>query len=477
MRVFSVALSLILCVSTSTFGFEKALEKTLSASRYKNTDVSIIVEKLSPTQNHTLYSLNPQLPLIPASILKLLVSAASLDFFGSQLTFPTEIYADSYPLKGVIHGDVYIVGKGDPGLKDIHLEKAVTELIEKGVHTINGNIVYDDSFFDSEPPKEPPSARYYYTPPSALNLDYNSVDFQIVENSDLNIREKTEMSYVQLMTKNSEIMLLQKPYQPSITFKETSQGDVYTLQGKVSLVDQKNYYLKCLVSRPGLFVASRFKDHCKIKGISVKGVRSGAATKQGIHLHTITSQTVSDLLTELNKKSNNMVAEVLTKNLGAYFDSRPGTKKKGLKILSEYLSEITTSEFTLDDGSGLSKKNRLSGKNVMDLLSYIYKNKEMYEILLDCLIDYKVDAYYSSYIPPENVEIRLKTGTLSRSGVNASAGYITLKGSSDSYAFVILANKEDSPFITYTGTLTTPILKAIVESIKDQHGSFVTSSL
>ena len=73
-----------------------------------------------------------------------------------------------------------------------------------------------------------------------------------------------------------------------------------------------------------------------------------------------------------------MVAEVLTKNLGAYFDSRPGTKKKGLKILSAYLSEITTSEFTLDDGSGLSKKNRLSGKNVMDLLSYIYKNKEMY---------------------------------------------------------------------------------------------------
>jgi D-alanyl-D-alanine carboxypeptidase/D-alanyl-D-alanine-endopeptidase (penicillin-binding protein 4) len=396
--------------------------------------------------------------------MKTLLSACVLEYFGNDYQFKTHILSTTLPHKGVLNGDIYLVGRGDPGLMKQDLLDAAKQLKELGIQEIKGNLIYDTTFLDSEPPRYSPSARFYYTPPSALNVNFNTIEYHIKENKNgtptLGLKHWT--AYADLNHIKGSIVSSNKAFRPKVTYAAQHHGDRYTINGDVSTEDEKNFYLKFGVSRPGLLTATLFKESLRTHGIRVGEIIQGKSPHYGITLHIITTDTLKHLVYQLNQDSNNLIAEVLNKNLGAYFVSPPGTREKGLALMERYIEAIVKNDITIRDSSGLSIENRLTSEDMSKLLQYAYLNESMREAFMATLVRQGFHPLHSEFSPPEHLDVRLKTGTLSMTGVNTVAGYIMNKETDDVYVFAILTNRETPGKRTFTGTLTNPILENIL---------------
>ena len=455
----------LFCISTALIASNEiatTVDTVLERKKYKDVSVSIALSKLENGSFAELYSHNKNTELIPASLMKMLLSACVLEYFGNEYKFKTHILTDTLPHKGIINGDVYLVGRGDPGLTQQDLLDAAKELKQQGITEIKGNLIYDTTFLDSEPPRYSPSARFYYTPPSALNINYNTIEYIIKQDPEPKLSLKHWTSYATVTQVNGTVVSSNSAFRPKVTYAEFPHGDTYTIDGDISTEDEKNFYLKFGASRPGLLTATIFKESLRTHGIRVGDVVQGKGPHYGITLHTVTTDTLKHLVYILNQESNNLIAEVLNKNLGAYFDSPPGTREKGLSILESYIKTIVNREITIKDSSVLSTLNKLSAQDIVTLLQKTYLNDKLKDAFIATLVQQGFHPLHSEFEPPEHLDVRLKTGTLSQTGVNTVAGYITNKNTQDVYVFTILANRNTPGKRTFTGTLTNPILENII---------------
>jgi len=124
-----------------------------------------------------IYSYNPDAKLIPASVTKLVTAAIALKYLGTDFKFKTILYTDDQNIKdGVINGNLYLKGYGDPDLNSSDIIYLAKQLKEKNITSITGNIIYDQSYLDddyySRSQSNDTDLRYWpYV--SALNLDKN----------------------------------------------------------------------------------------------------------------------------------------------------------------------------------------------------------------------------------------------------------------------------------------------------------------
>ena len=98
----------------------------------------------------TIYSHNPTKKFIPASNMKLITMAAALHYLGPNYRFETRLLVDGPIVDGVVKGNVYIQGSGDPALTDGALEEITAAVARSGMREIDGNLILDDSFFDDQ---------------------------------------------------------------------------------------------------------------------------------------------------------------------------------------------------------------------------------------------------------------------------------------------------------------------------------------
>lgn len=115
-----------------------------------NSGIKISVKVVHADYNRVLYELNPEEPMIPASITKLITSSAAFAKLGSNYNIETKVFTDDANIKdGVIDGNLYLKGYGDPDLNSGDISTLAAEVNKKGIKQITGNIVADDSFFDN----------------------------------------------------------------------------------------------------------------------------------------------------------------------------------------------------------------------------------------------------------------------------------------------------------------------------------------
>ena len=200
------------------------------------------------------------------------------------------------------------------------------------------------------------------------------------------------------------------------------------------------------------------------KGISVTGeVISGKVPSDAQVVAKHLSPPLADIIKLMNKPSDNWIAELLFKTIGAEIIGKPGTWKKGRQVVSEYLSEIMDEPpgHRFVDGSGLSRYNLLNAELLTDLLLYMYQNFELMPEYLSSLPIAGVDGTLRNRMQGVSAEktLRAKTGTLS--GVSALAGY-TITADDEVLAFGILISH-------YIG------LPALGRSIQDKIGNYLTN--
>ena len=198
-------------------------------------------------------------------------------------------------------------------------------------------------------------------------------------------------------------------------------------------------------------------------GINVTGeVVSGTVPSDAKVIAKHLSPPLADILKRMNKPSDNWIAELIFKTIGAEVIGEPGTWQKGRQAVTEFLSEIMgdPSPYRFVDGSGLSRYNLLNAELLTDLLVHTYQNFALMPEFLASLPIAGVDGTLKNRMQGMYAEkvLRAKTGTLS--GVSALAGY-TVTADDEVFAFGILISH-------YVGS------PALARGIQDKIGDYLT---
>lgn len=433
--------------------FQTRLKQIQAQKKFKNARLGIAVADL--VTGKILLQQREQENFMPASTLKLLLSAAAIETYAFEHLFPVAIGCETAPQNGTLAGSIFIKGTGAPTILLDSLKQAVQRLQKQGLRVITGNLVYDDFAFQKQSPRYPPFARDRWAAGGALVLNSNRIALQIVQRQpELKLKKFPDTRYAQIEA-NLKFSDSNKPSSPDMRYEVLPNGDRFTLKGTVTRWTERINYLAVGATRPGLYFATVLQELLAAAGIQLQGkIVRGRTPENLVELTTVFSPPLKTLLLEMNTTSDNIIAENLFWKIGLDALGAPVNARKAGKGLQKFVSQITApGDFHCADGSGLSPANKISPETFIHLLIHFHENTP--EVL--------------RVLPREPVstakfDVRGKSGTLSVRGINALAGYILPKFGSP-LAFVILAHRNPNPTKLWSGTLTHPVMAALLESI------------
>ena len=370
---------------------------------------------------------------VPASNFKLLVSATSLDKLGPDYRFKTEVYTSGdRTADGILKGDVILVGRGNPIFKLEELQLMADKL--KGMKTIEGNIVADDSWFDDVRlgwgwnwDDEP----YYYSAQlSALCLNKNVVDVYVRPGVKVGARPAFEWTREpRILNVQNESTTGKAGSEKTLSVDRLRGRNVIRITGSIPLGYKPSGPEEAItVEDPALFAATVLREMLQRAGVEVKGKAVRGLKPEGASLAAFhESVSLREMLPLLNKPSDNLIAETLLKTLGAEFKGR-GSSSKGADVEMEFLKQagLDMTAISIVDGSGLARMNYISPHNLATLLAYMYRHKDS-KLYIDSLPIAGVDGTLRSRMKDTAAagNCHAKTGYISR--VRTLSGYVTSK--------------------------------------------------
>ena len=441
------------------------IQDRLSSSAYRDIKVGVLIKKLDPSgEGPIAYALNPNDGFIPASTTKVLLSAFALSKLGSDFQIQTPVFLKGRQRGAVFHGRLYLVGRGDAYFGREQLSQISSHLQARGIKEIRGGIAYDSTYFKGTSMGNSGNARHYYAPSAALSYEFNWINLR-PQNKELVPENNT--SYAKIIHQGRYINDPKTAHRPQLWFRKDANVDVYHIKGDASRADYLNDYLRVLVSRPGLYCAQQLRQQLKANGIQVTGpIRAEAAPRLFRQYLPVSGTPLQKMLVELNHNSNNVLAKNLTSVIASKSILGPASPQVGVKMAQKYWRRkagIKDPNFKLDDLVGLSVSNQVSPAQFSKILSYIYGNSYLHGPLINALPQLGHDAALSYLRPKPHQKVRLKTGTLSATGVNALVGYIENEEQQTAYSVVILMNRRQSTGRRmYKGQFSHPLLADIL---------------
>jgi D-alanyl-D-alanine carboxypeptidase/D-alanyl-D-alanine-endopeptidase (penicillin-binding protein 4) len=400
----------------------------------------ILIKNLQ--SGEVLYSLNSDKFFIPASNVKLLVTAASLLKFGSNFSLKTPIYlnGNSPNLDSLI-----IQGKGDPSLKTEDLQDLLKQLKEQDVSSIN-TLVIDDSYFPEFPINnswEWSDLLTYYAPSiNSLILNENAVILTILPTK---IGNSVQLSWSDEIAANqweidNQAFTSSGNSLSNITINEVLGKPTLAIRGSLPL-DSKPDVWGLSILDPANYFALSLQKLLLAEGIKVDNVRviksSDNSYEIGDRVIFIKSDNLSQLITETNQNSNNLFAESLLKILQVEF--------KNDRIVNEILNSlgVNPDTFILADGSGLSRQNLVTPEALVNTLRLMLLTLDSGSYK-ESLAIAGVNGTLKNRFQDTNVvgNMRGKTGSLS--GVSALSGYLE-RESFPLLVFSIIINNTQQP--------------------------------
>ena len=320
-------------------------------------------------RNKTLYSVHSDRLFAPASNVKLLTTAMALKRLGPDYRFKTGLYATT-PVGGeILGGDIYIKGFGDPNLVSEQMWLLVKELKNLPLRKVHGDIIADESFFDNnlrvKTWNKKGGVEAYNAPLGALSFNFNTVTVHITPGEKPGDRPVVVVDpNIEFIQVDNRARTVSKSKRSRLIVNRIDRGghNEITISGVISVNHlRETYYLN--ITKPVYYAARVFKEYLRQVGIEVTGkVRVGFIPEGAYELSSHSSMPLSLILRGLNKFSNNFIAEQILKTIGAEIYGPPGTTLNGLRAMDEYMQSLKykPEEFSILDGSGLSRQNRLS---------------------------------------------------------------------------------------------------------------------
>lgn len=439
------------------------MSKILADTRLQGTTTSVSIRNAA--SGEILYSHLGDTRVHPASVMKLLTGAAALETLGQNYTFKTELFTDGVITDGVLTGNLFLKGQGDPTLTMKDLNAFAVKLKAKGIHTINGHIYGDDTWYDDVRLSQDLnwSDESYYTGAqiSALTVSPND-DYDagtvIVEVSPA---AKADQAVIVSMTPANHYMKIVNKAQTvakngmkSISVERLHGTNTVVVSGTiprgaaktkswVSVWEPTNYaisLLKTVFDEQGIqFVSTPKDERAKVPDGAIL-----LASKQSMML--------GELFIPFMKLSNNGHAEVLVKEMGRMRGGE-GSWDAGLAVMDVALTDIgmDTKVLLFRDGSGMSHKTLVTANEVTNLL-FVVQKKPWYSIFLNSL----PVAGHDDRLIGGTLRNRMK-GTMAESKIKAKTGLLNGAAALSGYAetrdgqtliFSIMINNHLDPSIS-----------------------------
>jgi D-alanyl-D-alanine carboxypeptidase/D-alanyl-D-alanine-endopeptidase (penicillin-binding protein 4) len=424
--------------------WSKLIEKEVAEAKLGKGDFGVAFYY----QGKEIFSQNGNKKMIPASISKIFTAAAVLENIPPGSKLLTRFMSSAKIENGVLKGDLYLVGGGDPGFVSESMWFLVNVLTRTGVIKIDGDLVIDDSYFDDKRFDDSRESvrvdRAYDAPIGAMSFNWNSINIFLNPGAKLGEKAKVfidpENESVDLV--NQLITSDKTNYEVFKTFNSKLGKDLVTVKGKISLSSEEIPVYKGITD-PIQWVGSNAKSFLKQRGISFSGsIRAGKIGADAKILAKFESKPIEQLLADMNKFSNNYVAEMLTKNISAQKFGL-GSMEKGVEMIREFVLKagVEKNEFEIYNPSGFTRDNRFSPLAMAKVLENLRKDFKIFPEFLNSLPIAGVDGTLRKRMKDDHISrwIRAKTGLLT--GVHSLAGYMGLNNG-EVITFVLMYNGE-----------------------------------
>lgn len=350
--------------------------------------LSIVVR---PVDNSgAILDFNADVPRSPASTLKLLTTLVSLEKLGPAYTWKTEAFGGGLVRNGRLQGNLYLKGYGDPDLVIEDFWRFLHGLRELGIRSIAGDLVLDQSYF--APPTTTPGEfdghpmRPYNVLPNALLVNFQAVRIRFFpELHRHRVRVVADPLPDGLKIIN-RVRLVAGPCLGGA--RAVSMSVVHTPFGEQAIFSG-DYAAACgqgdryrVLSGPRAYVGGIFRELWTEMGGRFSGhVRYGRVPPSAQLLYTEHSPPLAEVIRSINKYSNNVMARQLLLTLGAKFIKPPGTIEEGDQVVRGWLAAngMLFPELVVGNGSGLSRRARISARHLADVLVAAYNSPEMPE--------------------------------------------------------------------------------------------------
>ena len=441
-------LFLLLALASVSYAANPFLDSLVAYAETHASGAKLGIAVRSVQTDSIIYNHNGNEWFVPASTMKLLVTAAALQKLPLNYAPKTIIHLEGIKKQNVFSGVVRIEGRGDPNISARFYPEALyvlsnltDSLKSKGIDTLQGILDLDTSFFKGS--RKPEEWRkkffdsWYGAEISPLSFNDNCALFEIrpgaKEGDTAQITVIPDIGYVKVNNKikttghGSRYKYAMDPVNPEISFSGT-------IGSKVSVAT-----VVLPIRNPAAYFKAAFLKSLANSGIAYvedQAVYRGKALDSIVYA----GPPLKSLMDEINQRSQNLHAEMLLRDLGQY-DRMEGSTASGILSEKQFLNNagLPVADFKIVDGSGLSPQNALKPSSLTRLLTYMKRQE-------------KGDIYFASLAIPGisgagkrlHVEfkdrIRFKTGFIE--GVHGLAGYIAADNN-DTLAFALYLNKAE----------------------------------
>jgi serine-type D-Ala-D-Ala carboxypeptidase/endopeptidase (penicillin-binding protein 4) len=390
---------------------------------------------------------NPETPRSPASTIKVVTTFAALDLLGPAYTWHTQASIRGGLDAGVLDGDLYLHGGGDPYMTLERWWSFTQGLRARGLKAIRGDIVIDNSAF-SLPPEDPGEFdgrpnRAYNVVPDALMVNFQSIEFRVVP--DAGARRVDIIAHPapdNLIIENQIRFAAGRcgGAAARVDFKVASESwDRVIFSGALSPHCTERNFTRVLL-QPTTYAFGTFVQLWHQLGGEFSGKLRVEAVPDDVQpLLSFDSLSLGEIVRLTNKFSSNLMARQLLLTLGGEHSGNPATPEKGAAAIEEWSRErdLDLQGMDIDNGSGLSRRTRISALQMAKILSAAYRSRYAPEFLASLPLAGLDGTMRSRMKTAPAGAVRLKTGHID--GVSGVAGYVTTAGGK-SYVLVSLVN-------------------------------------
>ena len=377
----------------------------------------------------TLFARSPDLPLIPASNMKILTALAALETFGPAHCFTTRVLADRAPDAEGAVGVLTVEGGGDPALTSEQLWRLAADLRRRGLRRVEQGIVVDDAAFDEERWHAGwggISARAYHAPIGALSANYGAFQVEVRPGARAGQPAAAALDPPVPYLRLANRARTREPGTPVKLVVERAAadgGEQVSVEGAIAAGAQPESIWRS-VADPGLYAGAVLRMQLEAVGIRVEGAtRRGRVADGAVELLAFQGHPLGRVVALLVKFSSNPMAEALLKGMGRAAGAGPGSWDNGRQAALASLARLglDTRGLTLVDGSGLATGNRVTPRILVGALRIARASFRFGPELVAALPIAGVDGTLKKRAAQISGAVRAKTGLLD--GVAGLSGY------------------------------------------------------
>jgi D-alanyl-D-alanine carboxypeptidase/D-alanyl-D-alanine-endopeptidase (penicillin-binding protein 4) len=435
----------------------KAVAASLEKSQIPKEAISISVAEIEPgrpgrTTGKTELDWRSKQAMNPASTMKLITTLTGLDVLGPQYRWRTNIYTDGLIRQGILKGNLYLQGTGDPKLVPEEFSKMMKALQNLGIQKIDGNLFFDRSAYAPSVMEhntiDGESLRAYNVPPDPLLYAFRTLSFQLGKSRTadfIDISYTPPLSQLKVINQMQLVDQSCDSWKSNIRFNLDPEGNAATTNQLLTAQFSGSFPNTCkgvnynvVALDANTFLTQGFAAAWELAGGSWTQApigKSGNVPLAARLLLQFEGIPLADGVQDINKHSNNVMARQLMLTLALEKMGKPATTENGELVIQSWLKGLGLQfpELVIENGSGLSRTEAISAEHMTQLL-VAARNLSIADTFYNSLPIAGTDGTMRNRLMvhlrkflhlKKKPEARIKTGSLA--DVRAISGYVMSK--------------------------------------------------